>query len=299
MEYDVIIIGGGPAGLSAAIYAARYKLKTAVLTKTIGGLASTAHRVCNFPSYKDVNGYELMQKFKDQVEELEVPIIYEGAIRIEKTNKGFCIHTNKSKYKAKKVIFSGGTSRVKLNVEGENKFLGRGVSYCATCDAAFFKEKVVAVVGGSDAALTAALLLAEHAKKVHIIYRGTHFHRGEPSWVELVEKEHKIKVHFEEEILEIIGEKKVDKLKLKSGKEINLDGVFIEVGSIPEASILNEMAIKMKNGYITTDKYQRTNVEGLFAAGDVTENVLKQIITASSEGAVAAYSAYCELKKNK
>lgn len=298
--YDLIIIGAGPAGLTAAIYAARYKLNTLVFSKTMGGLAATAHRICNFPSQNEAKGFELMQKFAKHAEELKVQIIYEEVIKINKDKTGFIIKTEKQEYISKKIIFAGGTERIRLNAKGEGKFLGKGVSYCATCDAAFFKDKIVGVIGGSDAALTAALLLSEFTSQVYIIYRKNKFFRAEPSWIELVEKEKKIKPIFNEEIIEIIGNKKVESVKLKSGKTLELDGVFIEIGSIPETKLLDDLKIKKDDkGYIITDKNQKTNINGIYASGDITNNSLKQIITACGEGAVAAYSAYKDIKEGK
>ena len=230
-DYDLIIIGGGPAGLSAAIYAARYKLDTIVISKTMGGTAATAHKICNFPSAIEVKGYELMQRFTKQVEELNVPIIYDEVTDIKKNGKEFTVFVSDEELRCKKIIFCIGTERTRLKIQGENKFLGKGVSYCATCDASFFKEKVVAVVGGSNAALTAALLLADFSPKVYLIYRREKFFRPEPAWIELVEKEKKIKVLFKEEVIEIKGEKSVEEIKLKSGKSIKVKGVFIESGS--------------------------------------------------------------------
>jgi len=295
--YDLIVIGAGPAGLSASIYAARYKLKVLVIGKEMGGLAATAHKVCNYPSYKDINGLELMQKFIEHTQDLRVPIIYQEVSKIDKKGDLFIIKADKE-YKARKIVFAGGTTRQKLNAKGEEKFLGKGVSYCATCDAAFFKNKIVSVVGGSDAALTAALLLSEFAKKVYIIYRKDKFFRGDPSWVDLVEREKKIQTIFNEEITEILGKDKVEKIKLKSGKEMKLDGVFVEIGSVPEINFISKLKVKITDkGYIITDKLQKTNVPGFFAAGDITESNLKQIVTAASQGAVAAYNAYREIKQ--
>jgi len=299
-KYDVIIIGAGPAGLTAGIYAGRYKLKALIIGKSMGGIAATAHRICNYPSYKDCNGVELMKKFEEHVKDLEVPIIYREVLRIDQKASEFVIETKKDKYFSKKIIFCGGTYRQKLGAKGEKEFEGKGVSYCATCDAAFFRDKVVSVVGGSDAALTAALLLAEFAKKVYIIYRKDHFFRAEPSWIELVEKEKKIEVMFNEEIKEVYGSKMVEGVKLKSGKDLKLDGVFVEIGGIPEVNTISKLKIKItEKGYIITDKNQMTSVNGIYAAGDVTDNVLKQIVTASAEGAIAAYSVYKDVKGGK
>jgi len=300
MKYDLIIVGGGPAGLTAAIYAARYKLNTLVFSKNIGGLAATAHKVCNYPSYIDIKGFELMQKFINQVKEFGVEIKYEEINKINGKDNDFFIKTKKADYNAKKIIFAGGTTKLKLNVKGEGDFLGKGVSYCATCDAALFKDKKTIVVGGSDAALTAALLLSEYAKEIYIIYRKDKFFRGDPSWVDLVKKNKKIKCMFNEEILEIIGDNLVKKVKLKSEKNIDIDGVFIEIGSIPESKIIDDLNVKKnKKEYIIADKNQKTNVKGFYAAGDVTNNSLKQIITAAGEGAVASFQVYDEIRKDK
>lgn len=299
-DYDVIIIGGGPGGLTAAIYAARYKLNTLVISKTMGGLAATAYKVCNCPSYSEIKGFELMQKFTKQVQNLKVPIIYDEVSRIEKDKEGFIVSIGTKEYKTKKIIFAAGTKRLRLNVPGEGKFLGRGVSYCATCDAGFFKNKIVAIAGGSNGALTAALLLSEYATKVYLIHRGREFDKAEPAWIDLVKNEKKIEIIFNNEIKDIKGDKNVEEIKLGSGQKIKLDGIFIEIGSVPETNLLNNLKVKLnEKGYIIANKEQKTNVKGLFAAGDITNNPLKQIVTASSEGAIAAYSAYNEIKKKE
>ncbi|MBR9705971.1 FAD-dependent oxidoreductase [Candidatus Pacearchaeota archaeon] len=295
--YDVIIIGGGPAGLTAAIYSARYQLKTLVLSKDMGGIAATAHKICNYPSYTDISGMQLMLKFIAQVEDLKVPINYEEVLEISRKKHEFLVKSVKAEYKAKKIIFTGGAVRQKLNVPGEKEFLGKGVSYCATCDATFFKDKTVAVVGGSDAALTAALLLSEYAKRVYIIYRKDKFFRAEPTWIELVEKNKKIKIIFNDEITEIKGDNFVTEITLKSNKAQKVQGVFIEIGSTPKLTLIDDLNVrKTDRGYILTDDHQKTNVEGLLAAGDITNKPLKQIVTAAAQGATAAYTAYEEIK---
>lgn len=298
MEYDIIIVGGGPAGLSAAVYCTRYGLKSAVISKTRGGTAATAHSVCNFPTYISIKGFELMQRFIEQVENIKIPIFYEEVLEINRKNDLFYVKTDgKNEYKAKKIIFCAGTKRARLDVPNEGKFLGKGLSYCATCDGPFFKNKKVVVIGGSDAALTSALLLADIASEVSIIYRKDKFMRAEHSWIELVNKNSKIKKIFNEEVIEILGKDKVEEIKLKSGKKMKIDGVFVEIGSIPATEFLKSLKLKLnEKGYVMVDREQKTNIPGLFAAGDVTDNILKQIITASGEGAVAAFSAFKELK---
>jgi len=298
-QYDVIIIGAGPAGLSAAIYAARYKLKTFVLSKDLGGLAATAHKICNYPSYKEISGIELMKKFAEQVKDLGIPIVYEEVRKIKGSDGKFAVRTSKGEYIAKKIIFTGGTIRAKLGVKNEDEYVGKGISYCATCDATFYKNKTIAVVGGADAALTSALLLTEFAKKVYIIYRQKKY-RAEPVWIDLVKKNSKIQCMCEEEISEIIGKKEVEGVKLKSGKEIKLDGIFVEIGSSPDLGFLLDPKIKRtKKGYIITDKDQRTSLKGVYAAGDITDHDLKQIVTAAGQGATAAFTAFKDIKEGK
>jgi thioredoxin reductase (NADPH) len=301
--YDVIIVGAGPAGLSAAIYAARYKLNAVVISKDLGGYAATAHKICNYPSYIEVSGTELINKFVKHAEGLGVKIIFEEVIKIKPDGKGkndFLVTTPKKDYLAKKIIFSGGTIKINLNIPGEKKFLGRGVSYCTTCDGPFFKDKIVAVIGGSDSALTSALLLSDYASKVYIIHRKETFYKAEPHWIHLVSEQKKIETIFNEEVSEIIGDKKVTSVKLKSGKTMKMDGVFIEAGSFPDINYISELKISTnENGYIITDRDQKTNIRGIYAAGDVTDSDLKQVVTAAAQGAVAANSVYKELKKEE
>ncbi len=295
MEYDLIIIGAGPAGLTAGIYAARYKLKTLILGQLSGGIASEAWEICNFPTYGRVKGFDLMQKMVSQVKELGVEILNE---EVKELGKGKVI-TNKKEYSAKKIIIATGTERKKLDLPREKEFLGKGISYCATCDGGFFREKIVGVVGGSDAALTAALLLSRFAKKVYIIYRKEKFFRAEPAWIEEVSKEKKIEPIFNSEIVELIGNKNLEKVKLNNEKILSLDGLFIEIGSTPNSELAKKIGVKMEEGYILTDERMKTNKEGIFACGDVRKNPLKQIITACSDGAIAANCAYEEIQKGK
>ncbi len=294
--FDILIIGAGAAGLTAAIYSSRYALDVAIISKDTGGLAATAHKICNYPGFEEIPGFELMHKVSEQAKKLGVKIFNEEVLEIKKKKGLFTLKTSKNEYFSKKIIFSGGMQRRKLNIPGEEKLYGRGVSYCATCDAGFFKGKVVSVVGGSDAALSAALLLAEYASEVYIVYRKESFSRAEPAWVKLVESESKIKSIFNEEVVEIIGEEKVESIKLKSGKEIKTDGIFIEIGSEPNLNLLKDLKIKLEKGFIKVNKKQKTNISGFYSAGDITDNELKQIVTASAQGAIAAFSCFEELK---
>ncbi|MCD6274912.1 MAG: FAD-dependent oxidoreductase [Candidatus Aenigmarchaeota archaeon] len=296
MEYDLVIIGAGPAGLTAAIYAARYKLNTLVIGEQIGGMAAEADEICNFPSHKKIIGIELTKKMREQVENLGVEIINSYVDSIKKIDSQFLVKTNSTEYEAKKIILATGTEKRKLGLKNEDKFLGKGISYCATCDAAFFKNKVVGVVGGSNSALTAALLLSKFANEIYIIYRKNKFFRAEPKWIEEVEKNEKIKSIFNANVIELVGENKLECVKLDNGEKLNVDGLFVEIGSIPSVKLAEELGIELEENHIKVDKKQRTNIEGVFAAGDVTNGPLKQIIVACAQGAIAANSAYEELR---
>jgi len=293
--YDLIIIGAGPAGMSAAVYAARYKLNTLIFGEVIGGMASEAYEICNFLSYSKIRGFELAHKMQQHVADLGLEIKTEKVTKINK-DKIFAIKTGDNSYFSKKIILATGTEKTKLNLDNEEKFLGRGISYCATCDAAFFKDKIAGVVGGSNAALTAALLLSEFASKVYIIYRRDRFFRAEPAWIERVNKNKKINPVFNANVVELIGKERLEAVKLDNKKKLRLDGLFIEIGSSPNTKLPEELGIELENGYIKTDNEQRTNVKGIFAAGDVTVTSLEQIIIAAAQGAVAAYSAYKEAR---
>ena len=296
--YDLIIIGSGPAGLTAALYAARYKMNFLVLGKIHGGMVMETRAICNFPTYEKVTSQEFTEKLINQVKKLGAEIKQEEVYSLKREGRLFKISTNAVEYNTKKVIIASGMQRGKLNVKGEKELTGRGVSYCAICDASFFKKKVVAVVGGGNSALNSALSLAEYARKVYIIYRKEVFAKGEPMLVEQVEKNKKIEIVFNADVLEIMGKEKVEGVKLKNGDKLKLDGVFIDVGQIPSSVLVKNLKIKTnKEGYIFVDKKQRTNVKGVFVAGDLTNNPLKQIITACAEGAVAANSVFNELKE--
>ena len=296
MEYDVIIVGSGPAGLTAGVYAGIYKLNALIIGEQIGGLVSEAIEIRNFPTYKKIGGVEFVQKMNDQVEDLGIETKNDCVISIEKVGSMFSVKTNSEEYKAKKIILTSGLEKKKLGLENEDVFLGKGVSYCATCDAPFYKDKVVCVVGGSNSALTSALLISKFAKEVYIIYRKDKFFRAEPMWVGEIERNEKIKVIFNSNVVELKGKEKLESVVLDNGDELKTDGLFVEIGSVPNTKLAKELGIELEEGYIKVNKRQKTNIEGIFAAGDITNNPLKQIIVACAQGAVAANSAYEELR---
>ncbi len=295
--YDVLIVGGGPAGLTASIYCARYKLKTKIFTDSFGGTMSDAHKVCNFPSYKEISGMELTKKMIDQAKSLDIEIDFETVVDIKKEKEVFIVDTKTQTLRSKKIVLAIGRKRRKLDLPKEKDFLGKGVSYCATCDANFYKNKIVSVVGGSDAAVTAALLLSDIAEKVYLIYRKEKL-RATPLWIDSLSKKENVEVLYNTEITKLLWEEKLEKIETTT-KNLETEGLFIEIGSIPQKEFLKKINIKTnEQGYIVVDEKQKTNLEGVYAAGDATtSSELKQIITAASQGAIAAYNVYKELKK--
>ena len=291
--YDLIILGGGPAGLTAAIYAGRYNLKTLVVAKSFGGTANLAGEVENWPGYVGP-GIELMNNIKNQAGKFGAEFLEGEIMSVEKDND-FILNLSDKKICGKTIIIALGTEHRQLNVPGEKEFLGKGVSYCATCDGNFFRDKTVAVVGGADSAAKAALYLSSICKKIHIIYR-RHEMRCEPISLSKICKQDNIEIHYHSDPVEITGENTVKELKIitdwpdkgKVEHVIPVDGVFIEIGATPTNEVVKNLGLDMKDGYIITDKETKTNVAGIFAAGDVTNNFLKQVVTAASEGAIAA-----------
>ena len=294
--YDLIIVGSGPAGLTAAIYAARYHLNFLVIGRIPGGTIFEAQKVCNFPTQNNITGFELTQKLVGHFKELGGEVEQGMVTEIRKENEEFFVKTNKTEYKIKKIILATGREKKKLGVKGEDEFLKRGVSYCAICDADFYKGRTTAVIGGGNSAIATALLLAEYAKKVYIIYRRDKFHRVEPWRLKHLEENKKIEIIFNSDVTEIYGGKSVEGVKLINGNSLKIDGIFIETGFVPDKTFSDQLNLKTDDGCIIVDKMQRTNVGGVFAAGDITNNFLKQVITACAEGAIAASSVFDEIK---
>lgn len=301
--YDIAIVGSGPSGFAASIYASRYKLSNIVFGKLLGGTISEAHKVCNYPGVSDISGYDLGVKFYEQAKDLGGEYLPEHVIDIQKLDDKFKLITDKQKeYFAKTVILAIGTNRNKLNLENEDKFLGKGVSYCATCDAMFFKDKVVTVVGGSNAATMAASMLSDIAKKVYLIYRGTEL-KGEPMWIEQVEAKENIEIIYTTVLIGLEGEEKLERIKLSrpyNGSEyLDTDGVFVEIGSVPNVDLANKLGLELDDKkYIKVNEDQSTSLEGVWAAGDCTSasNRFRQVITAASEGSIAANAIFGYLK---
>ena len=296
--FDVIILGAGPAGLTAAVYATRFKMKAIILGELLGGTISEAHKVENWPGEKLITGIELSQKMVQQVKGFGVEIRTDNAEKIIKNSDGtFGIQTTKEIVVGKKIIVAIGTQRRVLGLAREKELQGKGVSYCATCDAAFFGGKTVAVVGGGNSAVSAALLLAESCEKVYIIYRRDAFEKAEPIQVEMLEKNPKIEIIFKTKVTEFIGEKMLEAIKLDNGSELKVQGLFIEIGTESRKQFLEEACVELdENGYVKVDREMRTSCVGIYSAGDLNSGNFKQAVVASAEGAIAAKTAYNEIK---
>lgn len=300
--YDLIIIGAGPAGLTAGLYAGRFRLNTLILEKmAAGGQILLSSAIENYPGFPGgISTAELVDRFKKQVDELGVKIEAEEVmevIPIVKLNTPvYNIKTQNKSYEAKSLIIASGAQPKKLGVPGEDEFIGRGVSYCGTCDGPLFKNKDIAVIGGGDRAIEEALFLAGYAKEVYLIHRRLEM-RASKILEEKAAQNPKIKFVLESVIEEIIGENKAEAVKLKNvktgaSKIISCQGVFIFVGIEPNTAFLKEQLRLDEKGFIITDEDLKTSLEGVFACGDCRKKSLYQVVTACSEGATAADSAH-------
>lgn len=297
MSYDVIIIGAGPAGLSAGIYSARGGLKTVVFESAmVGGQITVADEVENYPGFEEsLSGFELTNKMKEQAERFGVEFKEEEVIALG--TDGLCkvVETDYGKYRAKSVIFCTGARPRRLNVPGEERFTGRGVSYCATCDGALYKDKVVAVIGGGDSAIEEGLFLTRFAKKVIVVHRRDEL-RAQKIIQERAFKNPKMEFIWDSVVQEIHGDDKINHLELVNRKthqisKLEVDGVFIYVGMLPNTKLLESRVDLDSMGFVITDEHMHTNIPGFYAAGDIRQKVLRQVVTATSDGAIAAFSA--------
>ena len=303
-DYDLIIIGGGGVGLASAMYAGRLNLKVLVLGHShgselpIGGVITTTNMVENYPGFSQISGVNLAKKIEEHARNYpEVKIKTEKAEEIKKLKTCFKVITKKSEYNAKALIFATGTKWRKLDVPGSGEFERRGVNYCALCDAPLYKDKIVAVIGGSDTAAKDALILAEHAKKVYIIYRGEKIH-PEPDILDRINKNKKIEIINNTNIKEVKGEGVVNEVildkKYKGSNSLKLDAVFVAIGHIFLSDLAKSIGVRTneKGEIIIDHKNSKTNLKGVFAAGDVTDKPFKQLIIGVADGCTAAYSAY-------
>ncbi len=291
MESDVLIIGAGPAGLSSGEYSARSGYSTLIIDPMgPGGELLFINEIENYPGRGKVSGYVLSEEMEKQAEEFGAKIEYMRALSIRKENNRFYTQTDEGEIVSKAVIVATGSEHKTLGVKGEEEYRGKGVSYCATCDGPFFKEKKVVVVGGGDTALSDALYLSTLCKEVVIVHRRSTL-RGVKVLQDRVEKKDNISLVLNASVNEIEGDgKEVKAVLLSNGERIECDGVFVFIGLSPASSFIAPL-LEMDNGFIKTDGAQRTSVPGIFAAGDVTTTTFRQVVTAASDGAKASHSA--------
>ena len=296
MDCELAIIGAGPAGYSAGIYAGRSGIKAILFDKAGGGgLALFSPNIENYAGFESISGMDLMEKMQKHARTYAEIRGLEEVKNIEKTNDLFTIETDQKKYTAKAVLLCMGSEYRKLNIPGEQEFTGRGVSYCATCDGNFFKGKKVAVIGGGNSAVIEAIFLKQiGCKEVHVIHRRDQL-RAEKAYQEEAEKK-QVHIIFDTHVESIHGKDQVDYLlvhNVKTGKktEFKVEGVFISIGEEPQTMLAKQLKVKLDDkGYVVVDRQQRTNMKGVYAAGDITGG-LRQVITACAEGAIAALTA--------
>jgi thioredoxin reductase (NADPH) len=300
--YDVIIIGGGPAGLTAAIYTGRASLKTLVMeSAVIGGNAALTDQIDNYPGFPfGINGSELIENFRKQAERFGAELMMEDVIGIENTPEGKKVITEGGDYYARALVIAMGARRRELGVAGEKDYLGRGVSYCATCDGMFYQGVPVAVVGGGDSAVKEALYLADIASRVYLIHRREGFRANQTSLDKMMVND-KIELKLNKVVNRIEGDTMMQRLCIKdviNGEEekLEVEGVFVSIGFVAASDFIGE-ALETRDGYIVTDEEMRTSAEGIFAAGDIRAKNARQIATAVGDGALAGIAVTEYLKE--
>jgi len=293
-EYDVIIVGAGPAGMAAGIYAARQKMNALMITRSVGGQLSLASSVENWPGIKSISGFDLFKNFEEHLKQYDLAMENGEVMEISRDKKRFTVKTSDKTFSCKAVIVTAGRISRKLNVPGENKYLGKGVSSCATCDAPLFGGKTVAIAGTGNTAMNVVLLLSKYAKKIYLISKYDQL-RGEKVWIDRLSdlsKKGKLEVFYSSKTTEILGEKFVNAIKIEQGgkeKTLKVDGIFVEIGMTPETEFVE--VNKNEKGEILVNSKGETSEKGIFAAGDCTDVPYKQIVISSGEGAKAALSA--------
>jgi len=303
--YDVIIVGAGPAGLTAAIYTSRRAMKTLVISKDVGGQISLTDDVENYPGFESIEGLALAQKFQAQAAKTGVEFLFEEATKVEKqADNSFVVNTGSNKkIKTKTIILAFGLSPRNLNVPGEKELTGRGVTYCATCDGPLYKNKTVVVVGGGNSALDAAEFMSKIGKKIYLLVRKDKF-RGEQVLADKVHAAKNVEVLFNASTKEIKGKDRVESLVYETtdgqSKEVQTDGVFVEIGHIASTKWLEGLGLDLtERGEIKITVDNETSVPGIFAAGDITEITYKQAVISAGEGCKAALQAYRFIQGDK
>lgn len=298
--YDIIIIGAGPAGLTAAIYARRSNKSVLVLeAMSYGGQLVNISDIENYPGYEHINGVDLANKLYDQAINLGTEILFEKVINIV-DGKIKEVITPDNSYKGKSIIIATGSENRKLGLENENELIGKGVSYCATCDGNFYKDKDVSVIGGGKAALDEALYLSNICKKVYLINSGTNF-KDDSETISLLKKKDNIKFIYNSKVTKLNASDKLESIEIinNDGKkeEISVSGLFIAIGRVPENENFRKLINLNDKGYIVSSENCHTNVSGIFAAGDNRVKILRQLVTATNDGAIAAVEAIKYINK--
>ena len=296
-EFDTVILGGGPAGFAAGIYAARGAISTAIVdVNMLGGQPSNYLELENYPGFSTIGGYDLMEKFEEHADKFGVEKFPMQEIEsIDLVSVPKVIKTLEAEFRAKTVIIATGAKPMKLNVPGELEFVGRGVSYCAVCDGAFYKDKVVAVVGGGNSAVEEAMYLTKFASKVYLIHRRNEL-RADKIVQERAFKNEKLEFVWDTVVREIKGENcvstlLVENVKSSESSEIMVDGIFPYIGILPNVDGFNGQLEQDSKGFIVTDETMKTSVDGVYAVGDVRVTPLRQVVTAASDGAIGAVYA--------
>lgn len=302
-NYDIIIIGSGAAGLSAALYAGRYRTKVLVIAKEFGGETASAGSIENYPGVPTIDGYDLMNLMKKQTSALGVELISSEVTAIIREGHCFEIKTPSATYQAHGIIFATGAERRRLGLPNEKELTGKGVHYCVTCDGPVYSGKTIAMVGGGDASVKGAVLAAEYVNKLFLIVRGKEVTAEPINLDKMKNLGNKIELILETEVKEIIGKEKLENIRMSrpfsGSNELIVDGLFVEVGSIPNVALAKSLGVELdEHGYIKVDNMMQTNIDGVFAAGDAVNHFgsFKQDITAAAMGAVAATSAYNDKK---
>ncbi len=299
MIYDIIVVGGGPAGLTAAIYAKRANKNVLVIERALfGGQVATIGEIENYPGFLNIHGFELADIFYNQAKSLNIELKNDNMISFEDKGEIKSVICKKGEYYARTVIFALGSMSRELNVDGEKEFLGKGVSYCATCDGAFFKDKNVAVVGSGDSAVATALYLLPICKNVSIICKYPYL-KLKAYTTEIFKRLKDVKFYYSSQVEKILGNEFVEELILDSQNEpVKVDGIFVTIGRKPDTEMLKNTLQLDNLGYIVTDSLMHTNLKGVFACGDVSTSPVKQIVTAAANGAIASTEALKFLAEN-
>ena len=299
-EYDILVIGQGAAAFSAGLYAARYQVKTIVVGQTFGGETATGGLIENYPGHVEVQGFDLMLSMKEQVQKYDVPVVDAEVTTLERRDDCFTARDDEGEeYVAKSVVLAMGRERRTLGLDREQQWIGQGVSYCSTCDAPLYRRRTAAVVGGGDAAVKGASLVAQYADRVYVIYRGEDFVRPEPVNLSKMREQANIVPVTGTNVVELRGGDYLESIVLDrevdGSTELKVDGLLIEIGANPNIALARQLGINTNDkDEIVVDKYMGTNVPGAFGAGDITDasGELKQAITAAAQGALAATTAY-------